>query len=187
MKSVLISTVAGALVLAVAPAFVALTSSAHAASNQPPETASMLLNKASKANHEEQAEAGILNSKAGNDLALSMFATALKEDHAANQNAVEALANKEGVKLFPYLPDKPKMRELANLKGIQFDKTFLADEVKDHQKALKEFRQARGQVQNPAMKKYLDETIPVLQAHLEMARNLQRDLGLSGNNVASAH
>lgn len=178
---------AGALILAVAPGFVGLGSAQEAAPNKPPETAAMLLNKASKNNHEEQAEAGILQSKADDSIGLSMLATALKEDHAANQTAVEELADKEGVKLFPYLPDKPMMTTLANLKGAQFDRTFLNDMVKQHQKAVKQFEQARGKVHNPELKKYLDETIPVLKAHLKMARNLQHDLGLSGaGNMASA-
>lgn len=211
MKFSLLPTIAGALALAVAPAFMAIGSPAYAANapagnssatSKPAANASAAnslaakaqsdassvkstLDKASQFNHQQQAMAGVLNTKAGDSLALSSMATSLKEDNAANQNAVETIANKEHVKLKPYQPNTAKIHKLANLKGAGFEKAFIGDEIQQNEKALKEMKQARSQMRTEPMREYLDETIPVVQAHLKMAQNLQHDMKSAGGSNAS--
>ena len=64
--------------------------------------------------------------------------------------------------------DKSPMRDL---KGGFFNEAYLADQVQGHKEALSEFERARGQFKEPFldMDLYVEQTIPVLQAHLKMA------------------
>jgi len=46
-------------------------------------------------------------------------------------------------------------------------------DIRDHQKALATFRRARSEFSSdPQVRVYVDQTIPVLEAHLKMAQNL---------------
>ena len=57
----------------------------------------------------------------------------------------------------------------------------------DHRKPLRTFEEARRQSETRDMKLCLDETIPVLKAHLEMIENLRRDLAGTGSAAGAAN
>ena len=69
--------------------------------------------------------------------------------------------------------------------------------MNDHQQAINTFEEARSQIRNQQggnqtisglqVRNYLDESIPVLNAHLQMIKNIQQDLGFTSNqNTANA-
>jgi len=181
MKNNLLGLVACASILVVLPVF--------AASNNNPTnkgTAS-LLNKAHQINKSEEDLASMLSNKAGDDQALSMLATTLKEDHEANESAVKSLASQQNITLQSYQADDALKNKLDNLNGAAFDRAFLEHEAMDHRKALRTFEEARRQSETRDMKLYLDETIPVLKAHLEMIENVRRDLAGTGSAAGAAN
>jgi putative membrane protein len=112
----------------------------------------------------------------------------MRDDHKDNQTALEALASQKSVKLKSYEKNKAAEDQLDNLKGAQFNETFLSMDIRDHEKALAAFRRAKSEFSSdPDVRVYIDQTIPVLEAHLKMAQNLHRDdkaLG-SRENVAN--
>ena len=59
-------------------------------------------------------------------------------------------------------------------KGLAFDTAFVNREVDDHQKVLDELKSL--QPQNPDLKALVDKTIPVIQRHLDKAKDLQSKL-----------
>src|SRR5438477_1691196 len=79
-----------------------------------------LLNEANQMNNEEQDMAKELKSKAGDNQALATMAETMREDHKANQAALEALANQKNVTLKSYEKNKAAQDQLDNLKGGQF-------------------------------------------------------------------
>ncbi|MBV8774403.1 MAG: DUF4142 domain-containing protein [Deltaproteobacteria bacterium] len=135
-----------------------------------------LLNKASQINQSEEDMANMLSNKAGDNVALSTLATTLKDDHEANQSAVKSLADKQNITLKSYQPDDALKKKMDNLNGAAFYSAFLSHEAMDHREALRTFQSARDLTSNRDMKLYVDETIPVLKAHLEMVENVRRDL-----------
>jgi putative membrane protein len=146
-----------------------------------------LLQQANKMNHEEEAEMGMVTNKATNNQALKTMAQTIREDHRVNQQAVQRLASEENVNLNNYHPTA-QQRKLSNLQGIEFDRSFLDEAVTDHQKAINQFKDARNNIQNDAVKMYIDETIPVLEAHLRVAENLRNDMNEMGwNNPATTN
>jgi putative membrane protein len=186
MKKSLLAVAAGAL-LAVTPAFAANTNTAAPGSNFGPAWAqkASLLNQANQLDREEISDANMLSNKAGNNIALKTLASTLRDDHQANDNAVHELANHYNINLQSHYAKNP-MNNLNNLHGTTFDKKFLSKEAQDHRQALQTFEAARNQPQSPAMKEYLDETIPVLQAHLTMIENMQHDMGFTGAEKTAA-
>jgi putative membrane protein len=147
-----------------------------------------LLNKASRINHEEENMASELKNKAGDNQALATLATTINEDHKANESAVKSLANQKNINLNSNQQNRTAQNELSNLKGAQFNRKFLTMEIRDHQKALAMFRQAKSQFSNdPDVRVYIDQTIPVLEAHLKMAENLHRDDQMLGSRENPAN
>lgn len=140
------------------------------------------LNRANQMNNEEQDEAKELRSKAGDNQALVTMADTLKQDHKANQTALEALAKQENVSLDSYKPNKAEQDRLDNLKGAQFNHEFLNANMRAHREALADFRNAKTEMAaDPNMKVYIDQTIPVLESHLKMAENLRHDDRVMGS------
>ena len=146
-----------------------------------------LFNQANQMNNEEQDMAKELKSKAGDNQALITMADTIQEDHKANQAALEALASQKKVTLKSYEKNKAAQDQLDNLKGAQFNQSFLKMDIRDHEKALASFRRARSEFSgDPDVLVYIDETIPVLEAHLKMAENLHRDDKMLGSKENAA-
>ncbi len=146
---------------------------------------SSLLDQANQMNNEEQDMAKELKSKAGDNQALITMADTIREDHKANQSALEALASQKKVTLRSYEKNKAAQDQLDNLKGAQFNEAFLSMDIRDHEKTLALFRRAKDEFSGDRdVRVYIGQTIPVLEAHLKMAQNLHRDdktLGSSEN------
>ena len=54
-----------------------------------------------------------------------------------------------------------------------FYKTYAKDMVKDHQKDVKEFEKAARTLNDPDLKAWAEQTLPVLQQHLQMAQDME--------------
>jgi putative membrane protein len=46
--------------------------------------------------------------------------------------------------------------------------------VKDHRKDAEGYQKAQGQVKDPQLKTYVDNTLPVVESHLSMAEEIQK-------------
>jgi len=137
--------------------------------------AAMLLNKANQMNYEEQETAKIAHSKAGDNQALITYADTIRGDHEANEEAVSALSRQKSIKLDATNPDKVEKNSLKNLSGGAFNDAYLDDQIQGHKEALSMFQRAEGRYKaDPDMEVYIQQTLPVLQAHLKMAQNLRR-------------
>lgn len=69
---------------------------------------------------------------------------------------------------------EPAVTHLERAKGAQFDRQFAMDEVRDHQKALAEFKREAEHGDNADVKNYANQQIPVLEEHLHKAQDLAR-------------
>jgi len=142
-----------------------------------------LLNEANAMNYEEIQTAKTAKDKAGDNQSLTTYAETLKGDHEANQQAVKTLSSQKNVKLESVSSEvDQKVKTLDKLDGGAFNTAFLKDEVTDHEKALSSFKSARGHFRDdPDVELYIDQTIPILKAHLEMAKNLENQMGTNDN------
>ena len=139
--------------------------------------AASLLNKANQMNYEEIETAKLAHNKAGDNQALLTYADTIKRDHEANEESVSALSRQKSVKLEGTNSDKVDKSPLRDLKGGAFNEAYLRDQVQGHQEALREFESARGQFKSdPDMELYVQQTVPVLRAHLKMAENLKKHI-----------
>jgi predicted outer membrane protein len=147
-----------------------------------------LLDQANQMNNEEEDMAKDLRSKAGDNQALITLADTMEADHKANQSAVEALANQKNIKLKSYEKNTAAEDKLANLKGADYNREVIKMNIHDHEQALASFRRAKTQYGNdPDVLIYIDQTIPVLEAHLKMVQNLHHDDKMLGSRENSSN
>jgi putative membrane protein len=58
------------------------------------------------------------------------------------------------------------------LHGTAFDRAYIQDMVKDHEADVRLFRTEAQQGKDPELKRLAATTLPTLEEHLSMARNL---------------
>jgi putative membrane protein len=63
-------------------------------------------------------------------------------------------------------------RKLEGVSGNQFDREYIQNQVADHEKTIPVFEKEAGAGQNPMIKSFAENMIPVLRQHLAEARAL---------------
>ena len=61
---------------------------------------------------------------------------------------------------------------MSKLSGVAFDTAYAKDMIEDHEKDIAEFEKALGEVSNEDLKKFIDDAIPMMKGHLEMAKKM---------------
>ena len=64
---------------------------------------------------------------------------------------------------------------LRGLKGDEFDTYFMTETVKGHEMAVKEFKRAKAETKDEAVKDFAASTLPILEKHLDIAKKIQAD------------
>jgi putative membrane protein len=64
--------------------------------------------------------------------------------------------------------------KLSKLSGPDFDKAYAKEQLKDHQTDVKDFSAEAQSGTDPNVKAFASGTLPVLQQHLELAKNLNK-------------
>lgn len=110
------------------------------------------------------------------DPAVRQFARRMLDDHTRAYEKLARLAREKGITLPRKLSDKDQaeIQRLSRLKGEQFDRVYARDMRKDHEKDVARFKAEIREVKDPALKKWAEETLPVLEEHLKLAHRLFR-------------
>jgi putative membrane protein len=119
--------------------------------------------------------AGSIASQNSNDPAVQEFGRWMLANHGALGTSLIALAQRLDVSL-PNAPDPLHQAELNDLSartGRDFDRSYTAAQVKDHQKATALFQQEVSAGENPAVVSFAQQALPLLEAHAQQAQTLQ--------------
>jgi putative membrane protein len=73
--------------------------------------------------------------------------------------------------------------KMSALSGAEFDRKYMDDMVKDHQKDVSAFERESTAGSDPDLKAWAAKTLPTLREHLQMARDIQTKVkaGSKGN------
>ena len=102
------------------------------------------------------------------------FAQHMVEDHGKMLQEQQTMAKSKGVSL----PKQPKKEHQAALKklqgasGAQFDRAYMDQMVKDHQKTLNLVQEAAKNAKDPQLKQAAEKAVAEVQKHLEMAKQI---------------
>jgi putative membrane protein len=117
---------------------------------------------------------GELGQSNGESQQVKEFAKKLADDHTKANEELKQLAAKKGVTLPEAMNEQQKsmIQHLSSLKGREFDSAFKQHAVEDHQKDIEKFKTASEKAKDPELKAFASKTLPVLQQHLDLAKQL---------------
>jgi putative membrane protein len=122
-----------------------------------------------------EVEMGKLAQQKGQSDDVKSYGQMLVQDHQANNQKAEQLANEIGVSppTAPSSKAKADYGKLARLSGPAFDREFAKMMVADHKKDIRMFKKEARKSNDP-LAQYANDTLPTLQKHLEAAEKLER-------------
>jgi putative membrane protein len=121
-----------------------------------------------------EVQVGQLAQQNGGSADVKAFGQRLVSDHSKAMDQAAALAKTMSVQV-PTEPNpeaQDEYQKLQGLKGAEFDKAFAQAMVKDHEETIQKFEQ-QSKAGNDQVTQYAQQTLPVLQTHLDMAKKIE--------------
>ena len=114
------------------------------------------------------------------------YAQMLNTDHTKDYGMLQAAAQKAGCTVPQGLDAKHNtlIAPLEKLKGKTFDTRFIHTMVTGHEQAIAEYKKEANDLQNADLKTYAQTALPVLQKHLDGAKDLAKPAA-KGNTAAT--
>lgn len=123
-----------------------------------------------------EVELGKLAQQNGSSEKVKEFGKKMVDDHTKASEDLKAAASKANIPL----PDdehakkhKKMIDKLSKLQGAQFDKAYAKAMVKDHEQDVAAFQKQAENGQSPEIKAFAAKTLPVLQSHQQLAKDMQ--------------
>jgi putative membrane protein len=98
----------------------------------------------------------------------------LEDDHSKANDELKSIAQKLGVTLPASMDKKHQgmVDKMSKVKADNFDRAFAKDMVSDHEQDIKKFRKEADKGKSAELKQFASQTVPTLEEHLKMARDL---------------
>ncbi len=105
------------------------------------------------------------------------YAQMLVSDHDSDYSQLHKIAQQASLTVpnaIDTAHDKAMIDPFQKLKGAAFDKKYIHEMIAGHTKAIEVYKKEATDAQNPALKSYAEQTLPVLQKHLDGAKALEK-------------
>lgn len=113
------------------------------------------------------------------DPAVKQYAQMMVTDHTQQNQTLMALAKSKGMSV-PARPDEAHVKmaaTLSKLSGKEFDAEYMSMMVADHAKLLSKMQDKAKMAKDPEVQQWASQQVPILQAHLDQARQINQRLG----------
>lgn len=132
-------------------------------------------------------ELGQLAMQRASNPSVRAFADQAVKDHSRAHAELMALAQRRGLTAAPALDaSQQAMRDrLATLSGPDFDRAYMQEMTRDHTEDVAAFERATQVVTDPEIKAWATRTLPVLQQHLALARQVNTQIVLGPQSPAA--
>ena len=120
---------------------------------------------------------GKLAQDSASSQAVKDYAQMLITDHSKDFNQLYDLAHQTSLTRPDAIDaehNKAMIDPFQKLKGAAFDHRYIQEMIAGHTKALAVYKKEAADAQNPAVKSYAENTIPVLEKHLDGAKELEK-------------
>ncbi len=136
-----------------------------------------------------EVQAGHLAEQRGATPAVREFGRWMVTDHTMAENMLQPVADAQHVDL-PTQVDpasKDMMTKLQGLHGAAFDRAYINGMVQDHTQDVADFQKEAQSGSDAQVKDYASKVLPVIQAHLDEAKDLQGTIGSMASASGTAH
>lgn len=123
-----------------------------------------------------EANLGQLASSQASADAVKDYAQMLVKDHTTDYTQLGTIAGKAGLvvpKGLDAMHDK-MVAPFEKLKGAAFDHRYTQEMIAGHTKAIAIYKKEAADAQNPDLKAYATQALPVLEKHLDGAKDLAK-------------
>lgn len=109
---------------------------------------------------------------------VKQFGQRMIDDHSKANDELKKIASQKGETMPTTIDakDKATIDRLSKLNGMQFDRAYMDDMVKDHRNDIAEFRRESQSGDDTDLKAFASQTLPTLQDHLKSAEETQKEL-----------
>jgi len=111
------------------------------------------------------------------------FGQRMADDHGKANDELKSLATSKSITLPSTIDAKHRatIDRLSKLSGEAFDKAYVQEMLKDHEKDVAAFRTESISGKDPELKAWAGRTLPTLEEHLKLVQDLNRGaVGTSG-------
>jgi putative membrane protein len=118
---------------------------------------------------------GKLAAEKASNADVKAFGQQMVDDHSKANEKLMSVAQAENMTLPADVNSKQQATydKLSKLSGSAFDKAYVNDMVMDHEEDVKEFQKEANNGKDPQIKSFAQETLPVIQGHLEKIKSIQ--------------
>jgi len=119
--------------------------------------------------------AGRLAAQRASSPEVKMMGRQMVQDHSAAGRQLRQVAASHRIAL-PAAPDRHDravLARLSRLRGAAFDRAYVQAERRDHAQTVRLFERETQRVQDPLLKTFVLENLPVVQRHLEHFQRVQ--------------
>ena len=122
-----------------------------------------------------EVELGELAVQKGASESVRHFGERMVADHKRANEELRAIAARKGATLPAQLShsENSAMAHLQKATGADFDKSYAHHMLKDHEGDVKDFQDASKDLNDPELRAFAQKTLPTLEEHLRMARDLE--------------
>lgn len=139
-------------------------------------TDAMFIKKAANGGMTEVALGKIAAEKGGSQ-DVKDFGNRMVKDHSKANDELKEVAGKMNMEV----PAKVNSKHQAMIDkfsgmsaGAAFDKAYVKAMVKDHEKDIAEFEKAGTEVKDADLKKFIEDTVPMMKEHLEIIKKFDQ-------------
>jgi putative membrane protein len=117
-----------------------------------------------------EVELGKLAAEKGASQEVKDFGNQMVKDHSKANDELKEVAGKMNVTVPEKVDAKHQamIAKMSALSGAAFDKAYVKGMVKAHQEDIALFESADKEVKNEDLKKFIENTLPVMKEHLAM-------------------
>lgn len=125
----------------------------------------------------------------GSNEEVKAFGTRMVAEHTRAGDELKEAAKEERIALPTDLSakDQATYDRLSKLSGTDFDQAYAQDMVKDHQQDLRDFQREANHGNNDVIRGFASETVPVIQQHLDRAKEMQKAVSPANSRRAPAN
>jgi len=162
------------------------TDSMHTHNRGKPSDAKSFLREAIAGNSAEIALAEVAERKSENP-DVKQLAQMIRKDHRQANEKLKPLAESHGLAINQPLDSKhqKQLERFQKMSGAEFDKAYVTDMLKDHQKDIGKYQNAIENVTESDVQQYAQNTLPTLRQHLQHAENAARSVGMDQTTITS--
>jgi len=118
---------------------------------------------------------------------VKQLAQMIRTDHRQANEKLKTLAESHGLTINQPLDSKhqKQLESFQKMNGAEFDKAYVTDMLKDHQKDIGKYQKAVENVKESEVQQYAQNTLPTLRQHLQHAENAARSVGIDQATITS--